>query len=144
MPKQMTYNLAGTHLAERRSSCVNAIQAALALLIGLAGGVVSGFFGIGGAVVIVPALVYLMRMEQHKAQGTSLGALLLPVGLLGFLEYYRNGEADIKVAALVAIRLFIGAFIDAYLAQLLSPTIMRRAFGLLLVAIGLSMVLRSA
>ena len=66
---------------------MNAIQAALALLIGLAGGVVSGFFGIGGAVVIVPALVYLMRMEQHKAQGTSLGALLLPVGLLGFLEY---------------------------------------------------------
>jgi uncharacterized membrane protein YfcA len=123
---------------------VNAIQAALALLIGLAGGVVSGFFGTGGAVVIVPALVYLMRMEQHKAQGTSLGALLLPVGLLGFLEYYRNGEADIKVAALVAIRLFIGAFIDAYLAQLLSLTIMRRAFGLLLVAIGLSMVLRSA
>jgi uncharacterized membrane protein YfcA len=140
----MTYNLAGTHSAERRSSCVNAIQAALALLIGLAGGVVSGFFGTGGAVVIVPALVYLMRMEQHKAQGTSLGALLLPVGLLGFLEYYRNGEADIKVAALVAIRLFIGAFIGAYLAQLLSPTIMRRAFGLLLVAIGLSMVLRSA
>jgi uncharacterized membrane protein YfcA len=123
---------------------VNAIQAALALLIGLAGGVVSGFFGTGGAVVIVPALVYLMRMEQHKAQGTSLGALLLPVGLLGFLEYYRNGEADIKVAALVAIGLFIGAFIDAYLAQLLSLTIMRRAFGLLLVAIGLSMVLRSA
>jgi uncharacterized membrane protein YfcA len=123
---------------------VNAIQAALALLIGLAGGVVSGFFGTGGAVVIVPALVYLMRMEQHKAQGTSLGALLLPVGLLGFLEYYRNREADIKVAALVAIRLFIGAFIDAYLAQLLSLTIMRRAFGLLLVAIGLSMVLRSA
>jgi uncharacterized membrane protein YfcA len=123
---------------------VNAIQAALALLIGLAGGVVSGFFGTGGAVVIVPALVYLMRMEQHKAQGTSLEALLLPVGLLGFLEYYRNREADIKVAALVAIRLFIGAFIDAYLAQLLSLTIMRRAFGLLLVAIGLSMVLRSA
>ena len=123
---------------------MNAIQAALALLIGLAGGVVSGFFGTGGAVVIVPALVYLMRMEQHKAQGTSLGALLLPVGLLGFLEYYRNGEADIKVAALVAIGLFIGAFIDAYLAQLLSLTIMRRAFGLLLVAIGLSMVLRSA
>jgi uncharacterized membrane protein YfcA len=132
----MTYNLAGTHLAERRSSCVNAIQAALALLIGLAGGVVSGFFGIGGAVVIVPALVYLMRMEQHKAQGTSLGALLLPVGLLR--------EADMKVAALVAIGLFIGAFIGAYLAQLLSPTIMRRAFGLLLVAVGLSMVLRSA
>jgi uncharacterized membrane protein YfcA len=63
---------------------VNAIQAALALLIGLAGGVVSGFFGIGGAVVIVPALVYLMRMEQHKAQGTSLGALLLPVGYWAF------------------------------------------------------------
>jgi uncharacterized membrane protein YfcA len=90
------------------------------------------------------ACVGLPDMEQHKAQGTSLGALLLPVGLLGFLEYYRNGEADIKVAALVAIGLFIGAFIDAYLAQLLSLTIMRRAFGLLLVAIGLSMVLRSA
>ncbi|MER3502061.1 MAG: hypothetical protein IMHGJWDQ_002239 [Candidatus Fervidibacter sp.] len=113
-----------------------------ALAIGMMGGVVSGFFGVGGAVVIVPALVFLMGMEQHKAQGTSLGALLFPVGLLGFLEYFRNGNADLKLALLIAAGLFAGTFLGAHLAQWLPSALMRKAFGGFLVLLGLTLLLR--
>src|SRR5256886_17000775 len=65
---------------------------ALVALIGLVGGVVAGLFGVGGAIVIVPALVLLVKLPPHTASGTSLAALLLPVGLLGAVEYYRRGE----------------------------------------------------
>jgi len=70
----------------------------LYLALGCAAGVLSGLIGIGGGVLIVPALVYLFGMNQHKAQGTSLGALLLPVGALAFWEYYKAGSVEIKAA----------------------------------------------
>lgn len=105
-------------------------------LIGLVGGVVSGLFGIGGAIVIVPALVLLVKVPQHTASGTSLAALLLPVGLLGAIEYYRRGQVNLPYAGLIAAGLFVGAFVGAHLAGGLSDVVMRRAFGgfLLLIA----------
>ena len=105
-------------------------------LVGLAGGVVSGLLGIGGAVVIVPALVLLARLPQHTAQGTSLAALLLPVGLLGMLEYHRRGQVNYAYAAVIAGGLFVGAFLGAKLAAPLPEATLRRVFGgfLLLVA----------
>lgn len=115
-------------------------QAIVATFIGLAGGVVSGFFGVGGAVVIVPALTFFMGMDQHKAQGTSLAALLLPVGFLGFWEYYRRGNADIRLGLLIAVGLFLGAFVGGYVAQLLPSSVMRKAFGFFLILVGLRMV----
>jgi uncharacterized membrane protein YfcA len=98
-------------------------------LIGLAGGVVSGLFGVGGAIVIVPALVLLVKLPQHAANGTSLAALLLPVGLLGAMEYYRRGQVNVPYAAIIAAGLFIGAFVGAHLAGGLSDVVMRRVFG---------------
>src|SRR5438046_10200524 len=89
---------------------------ALVALIGLVGGVVSGLFGVGGAIVIVPALVLLVKLPPHTASGTSLAALLLPVGLLGAVEYYRRGKGHIPYAALVAAGLFVGAFIRVAMA----------------------------
>ena len=71
------------------------------LLVGIVVGVFSGVVGIGGGILFVPALVWLLGMNQHKAQGTSLGALLAPVGIFAFFEYYRKGNADIRVAALL-------------------------------------------
>ncbi len=117
-------------------------EVAMATVIGLAGGIVSGFFGVGGAVVIVPALTFFMGMSQHKAQGTSLAALLLPVGLLGFWEYYRKGNADIRLGLLIAVGLFIGAFLGGYLAQWLPSPIMRKAFGVFLILVGLHLIWR--
>src|SRR2546428_10317161 len=82
-------------------------------LIGLTAGVVSGLFGVGGAILIIPGLVFLAGLSQHAAQGTSLGALLLPVGFLGALEYYRRGGGEIPYAAIIAVGLFLRALVGA-------------------------------
>jgi uncharacterized membrane protein YfcA len=72
---------------------------ALVALLGLVAGVVSGLFGVGGAIVIIPGLVLIAKLPQHAAHGTSLAALLLPVGLLGALEYYKRGQVNLAYAA---------------------------------------------
>ena len=99
------------------------------ILIGAAAGVLSGLFGIGGGVVIVPALLYLAGMTPLAATGTSLGALLLPVGALGAWEYYRNGNLDIRASLFIALGLFLGAFFGARLAQNLTPLMLKRSFA---------------
>src|SRR3989442_16043356 len=112
---------------------------ALVALIGLVAGVVSGLFGIGGAILIVPALVLLVKLPQHTASGTSLAALLLPVGFLGFWQYYKRGQVNLPYAAIIAAGLFLGALLGAKLAGSLSDASLRRAFGgfLLLVSLRL-------
>lgn len=108
----------------------------LVALIGLVGGVVSGLFGVGGAIVIVPALILLVKVPPHTASGTSLASLLLPVGLLGALEYYRRGQVHIPYALILAAGLFVGAYVGAHLAGEVSEVALKRVFGglLLLVA----------
>jgi uncharacterized membrane protein YfcA len=105
-------------------------------ILGLVAGVVSGLFGVGGAVIIIPGLVLLAKIPQHTANGTSLGALLLPVGLLGFLQYYKRGQVSLPYAGIIAVGLLFGALVGAKLAGSLSDVALRRAFGgfLLLVA----------
>lgn len=111
-------------------------------LIGLAAGVTSGLFGVGGAVIIIPALALFLKLPQHVVHGTSLAALLLPVGLLGALEYHRRGQVIISYAALLAAGLFLGAFFGAKLAGMVSDVVLRRAFGgvLLLASVRLLIV----
>jgi uncharacterized protein len=106
------------------------------LLVGLVVGLVSGVVGIGGGILFVPALIWLLGMDQHKAQGTSLGALLLPVGIFAFLEYYRKGNADVRVAALLAAGFLVGGYFGAVGAHHISDLWLRRIFALTLVAIG--------
>jgi hypothetical protein len=108
----------------------------MVLLIGLVVGVFSGIVGIGGGILFIPALVYLLGMSQHKAQGTSLGALLLPVGLFAFLEYYRRGNADLRVALLLAAGFLVGGYFGALGAQHIPDLWLRRIFALLLMAVG--------
>ena len=103
--------------------------------IGLAAGVLSGLFGIGGGIVIVPALILLARMAPVTATGTSLGALLLPVGALGAYQYYRAGHTDIRASLLVAVGLFLGAYFGARFALGLDPVLLRRAFAVFLVLV---------
>src|SRR5213078_5174162 len=95
--------------------------------VGLTAGVVSGLFGVGGAILIIPGLVLLAGLSQHAAQGTSLAALLLPVGFLGALQYYKRGEVHVPYAAVLAGGLFLGAFVGAKLAGTLSDAALRRA-----------------
>jgi uncharacterized membrane protein YfcA len=109
------------------------------LLIGLGAGVLSGLFGIGGGVVIVPALIFIARMPAQSATGTSLAALLLPVGALGAWEYYKTGHLDLHAGLLVALGLFIGAGVGAKLSVHLSATGLRRAFAVFLALIAIRM-----
>ena len=104
-------------------------------LIGLTAGVVSGLFGVGGAILIIPGLVLLAGLSQHTAQGTSLAALLLPVGFLGALQYYKRGEVNIPYAAIIAVGLFLGAFVGAKLAGAMGDLALRRAFGVFLLLV---------
>jgi uncharacterized membrane protein YfcA len=105
------------------------------LLVGLGAGVLSGLFGIGGGVVIVPALIFIAGFAPITATGTSLGALLLPVGALGAYEYYRKGHLQIGASLWLAIGLFFGAWLGAKLANQLTPVQLRRGFAVFLVLI---------
>jgi len=110
-------------------------------VIGLVAGVVSGLFGIGGAILIVPALVLILKLDQHTANGTSLAALLLPVGLLGAMQYYRQGKMNIPYAVIIAIGLFLGAYLGARLAGGMSDVTLRKAFGGLLLVVSAKLLL---
>ena len=93
------------------------------LAFGILAGILSGFFGIGGGLVIVPALMMIWHMQPQAATGTSLGALLLPVGLLGAWQYYRSGLSNVPAAGFIALGLLIGALLGATIALQLPPAI---------------------
>jgi uncharacterized membrane protein YfcA len=114
----------------------------LGILVGLIGGTLSGLTGLGGGFIMVPLLVYLFGMTQHGAQGTSLAVLLPPLGLLAFLQYYRNGHVDLQVAALVALGFFFGGYVGGSVAQLISGPMLRKGFALVLAGLAIDMFFR--
>ena len=105
------------------------------LATGLLAGVLAGIFGIGGGIIIVPALVFFAKMSPRTAIGTSLGALLLPAGALGAYAYWREGNVDVKAALLIALGIFLGAYGGAVAAQMASETSLRRAFAVFLLLV---------
>jgi len=111
------------------------------IIIGLVAGTLSGFLGIGGATILIPALVFIYKMTQHMAQGTSIAALLLPVGLLAAIKYWQTGNVNIKFAALIAVGFLIGGYIGASFAQPVPDLLLRRLFGIYLLLIALQMIL---
>jgi uncharacterized membrane protein YfcA len=109
------------------------------IVIGVLAGILAGLFGIGGGLLIVPALVLVARMPIQGAIGTSLGALLLPAGLLGALVYYRSGQLDVKAALLIAAGLFVGAWVGAQIAHELRTPTLTRLFAVFLVIVAVRM-----
>jgi uncharacterized membrane protein YfcA len=112
----------------------------LYLLIGLAAGVFSGVLGLGGGVIVVPALVFLCGLSQHTAQGTTLAMMVPPIGLLAAWTYYRGGFVDLKIAAIMCITFVIGSFISAKFAVNLSEAVLTKVFGVALLLISLKMI----
>jgi uncharacterized protein len=110
-------------------------------LLGLVVGVLSGIVGIGGGLLIVPGLVYLFHMNQHKAQGTSVAALLAPVGVLAFWEYHKAGNVDLKAGLLIALGFTLGGYFGGMWAQHIPELLLRRIFGTLVVIIGIRLLL---
>ncbi|MCU7495836.1 MAG: sulfite exporter TauE/SafE family protein [Ignavibacteria bacterium] len=112
----------------------------LYILLGLLAGALSGLVGIGGGILIVPALVMLFGMTQHQAQGTSLAVLIPPVGILAAMTYYKEGLIDVKVAGLICAGFVVGALLGAKVAISLSEAMMKKVFGLVLFLISLKMI----
>jgi len=110
-------------------------------LLGALAGVVSGLFGIGGAIVIVPVLVLLFKFSQHQAQGTSLATLLLPIGLLAAWRYYSAGHVNVRAAAVMAVCFFFGGLLGAVLAEKINEIWLQRSFGVFLLIIAVKMIL---
>src|SRR3954452_22256280 len=107
------------------------------LVLGVSAGILSGMFGIGGGLVIVPMLILLFEFDPKTAVGTSLFALLLPTGLLGVLEYWRRGEMRPAHGVLIALGLFCGAYLGARITSGMSPSMMKRAYGVFLVVVAI-------
>lgn len=119
---------------------MNLPQIILLLIVGLAAGFVSGSMGVGGGIVIVPALVFLLGFSQHEAQGTSLGVLVFPVVLLGAFQYYKNGYINIKVVLILAIAFVLGGYLGSLMAVHLPDRLLRKIFGFLVLAASLKMI----
>lgn len=113
----------------------------LYLLLGLLAGIISGLIGIGGGIIIVPALIYLFGLTQHQAQGTTLALMIPPIGLLATWVYYKHGYVDLTIAILICLGFFVGGLIGAKTAIGLSTETLRKIFGIALILIGLRMIL---
>jgi uncharacterized protein len=108
--------------------------------IGVVGGIAAGFFGVGGGIVIVPALIYWAGFSQHKATGTSLAVLLPPIGLAAAIEYYRHGNVDVRAAIILATTMFLGAWVGARFASQIAGPQLRLAFGIFVFGIGVYLI----
>lgn len=111
------------------------------VVIGILAGILSGFVGVGGGVIIVPALVYALSMSQHEAQGTSLFILLLPVGILAVNNYWKTGNINWKFGLIVAITFVIGGYIGSKIALRISPAIVKLIFGVIMAYVSFRMIL---
>ncbi|AIE85182.1 sulfite exporter TauE/SafE family protein [Fimbriimonas ginsengisoli] len=106
---------------------------------GLVAGVLGGMFGIGGGVVIVPMLMYVLHYSQTKAQGTSLAVLLPPIGILGVMNYWKAGQIDIRQALIIALGFILGGYFGSKASLTFDPVLLRKAFALLLIGIAVQM-----
>lgn len=111
------------------------------LCVGLVAGILSGMVGIGGGIIIVPALVYFLGVSQHTAQGTTLAMFLMPIGILGVFNYYKAGHVDVKTALIIAITFVLGSFVGSKIAIGLDQTMVKRIFGVIILFISIKMIL---
>ena len=108
--------------------------------LGLVVGMLSGVLGLGGGIVLVPALIFLFNFTPHQAQGTSLGVLIPPIGIFAALEYYRRGYIDFSVVGFICLGFILGAYAGAFFVDRIPVALMRRIFGFFMFFIALQMV----
>lgn len=123
-----------------KSKQLNMTTILILLCIGLLAGTLSGMVGIGGGIVIVPALVFFMGMSQHEAQGTSLAVLLLPVGILAVYYYYNAGYVDIKPSLIIALSFVVGGFVGSKIAISIDQNILKKVFGVFMLLLSIKMI----
>ncbi len=113
----------------------------LLLAIGLVTGVMAGMLGIGGAIIMVPALVFIMGFSQQMAQGTSLAVMLPPIGIIAAYNYWKAGQVNIKFALILAVTFIIGSYFGSKLALTLPQPVLKKIFGILLLLVAARMLL---
>ncbi|MGB0248465.1 MAG: sulfite exporter TauE/SafE family protein [Flavobacteriales bacterium] len=120
------------------------IQTLLLLLcIGLLAGIASGFVGIGGGMIIVPALVFGLGLNQHMAQGTSLAMMIPPIGILAVMSYYKAGQIQLEYAGILALTFVLGAWMGSKWALRINPSVVRLVFGLFMLFAAGRLILKS-
>lgn len=115
-------------------------QTIILVIIGLAAGLLSGLIGIGGGVILIPALIFILGFSQHMAEGTTLAAMVPPIGILAAYVYYQNGNVDLKATIFIAIGFFVGGFFGARIAQQISAESLQKIFAVVLILIGIKML----
>jgi uncharacterized protein len=110
------------------------------ILVGVAAGILGGMVGVGGGIIIVPALVYFIGFSQKTAQGTSLGLIMLPVGILGVLQYYKLGHVDFRVVGILAIGFLAGSYFGSKISLSLPQESVKKIFAVLLIIIAIKML----
>jgi uncharacterized membrane protein YfcA len=116
------------------------LQLLILIVVGVLAGLLAGAFGIGGAIIVIPALVFILGLSQHEAQGTSLAFMLPPVGILATWNYWKEGHVNWKIALILSITFFIGAYFGSQFSINISDKTLRRLFGGLLILIALKMI----
>jgi len=110
------------------------------ILLGLTAGTLSGFLGIGGGLILIPALVYIFGLTQHQAQGTTLAFMIPPIGLLAALKYYHDGNVKINIAMFMCLGFFIGGLLGAMFVNKIPELLLKRIFGTALLLASLRMM----
>ena len=110
------------------------------IAVGVLAGILSGFVGVGGGILIVPALIYVLGMSQMEAQGTSLFVLLLPVGVLAVYNYYKTDQVNWKFGIIISIAFVIGGFLGSRVALKMSPALVRVIFGAIMAIVSIKMI----
>ncbi len=111
------------------------------LTLGLVAGFLSGLIGIGGGIIIVPVLVYLIKMDQKMAQGTTLFMFMLPIGILGVYNYYKAGQVDFKSALIISLTFIIGSYLGSKTALNLDTKLVKQFFAGAIILVGLKMLI---
>jgi len=114
------------------------------LLIGLVAGFASGMVGIGGGIIIVPALVYFLALSQHQAQGISIGMLLMPVGFMAAFNYYKSGNLNFQYSIIIGLTFIVGAYLGSKVSLQVDEVLMKRIFGVFILLMAIKLIFSKA
>ena len=110
------------------------------VIIGFMTGVFGGLFGVGGAIMMIPAMVYFLGVDQHTAQGTSLAVMLPPIGLFAAYNYYKAGQVNIWYALIIAVTFMVGGYFGSKIALILPEQLMKKVFAAFLILVALKII----
>jgi len=110
------------------------------IIVGILSGMLAGVFGVGGAIIVIPALVFILGFSQHDAQGTSLAFMLPPVGILATWNYWKEGHVNWKISLILSLTFVVGSYLGSLFSINMSDKLLRRLFGILMILVAIKMI----